>query len=216
MKDVLDFLKALFHPESIIQYGGLSLLLFVVFAETGLMIGFFLPGDSLLFIAGLLCRTSPELLGGNIIVLLFFLICAAIAGNITGYWFGRRVGPALFRRDDSVIFKKRYLIVTQNFYAKHGGRALILGRFIPIVRTFAPILAGVIRVDFGRFMLYNCIGAVAWVGSLGLSGYFLGKFEWVKENIGYIVIFLIVITLIPIVLTWRRERKSQSPPPSEK
>jgi membrane-associated protein len=202
----LDFLKQLTDPQSIIEYGGLALLLFVVFAETGLMVGFFLPGDSLMFISGLICRTRPELLDVHIAVLLSALIAAAVLGNMAGYWFGYRVGPALFKRNDSLIFKKRYLDVTQDFYTRYGGRALIMGRFMPIVRTFAPILAGVIRVNFGRFMLYNVIGAVAWVGSLGLAGYFLGKIEWVEKNIGYIVIFLIVVTLIPIVITWRKEK----------
>ncbi|MGL5892859.1 MAG: VTT domain-containing protein [Bacteroidia bacterium] len=204
--DWLEFLKRLTDPASIIQYGGLALLLFVVFAETGLMVGFFLPGDSLMFVSGLLCRTKPELLNTNIVVLLLSLIAAAVVGNMAGYWFGRRVGPALFRRNDSWIFKKRYLDVTQDFYTRHGGRALVLGRFIPIVRTFAPILAGVIKIDFKKFMLYNVLGAVAWVGSLGLAGYFLGQIAWVEKNIGYIVLFLIVITLIPVIRTWRSER----------
>jgi membrane-associated protein len=204
--DWLEFFKKLTDPASIIQYGGLALLLFVVFAETGLMVGFFLPGDSLMFVSGLLCRTKPELLNTNIVVLLLSLIAAAVVGNMAGYWFGRRVGPALFRRKNSWIFKKRYLDVTQDFYTRHGGRALVLGRFIPIVRTFAPILAGVIKIDFKKFMLYNIAGAAAWVGSLGLAGYFLGQIEWVEKNIGYIVLFLIVVTLIPVIRTWRSER----------
>lgn len=207
----LDFFKQLTDPQSIIEYGGLALLLFVVFAETGLMVGFFLPGDSLMFISGMLCRTKPDLLGTEIWVLLPALIAAAVIGNMAGYWFGYRVGPSLFKRNDSWIFKRRYLDVTQDFYTRYGGSALILGRFMPIVRTFAPILAGVIRVNFAKFMLYNITGAIAWVGSLGLAGYFLGKIPWVEKNIGYIVLFLIVITLIPIVVTWRKERKRNRP-----
>lgn len=132
---------------------------------------------------------------------------AAVIGNVAGYAFGRKVGPALFRREDSLLFKKRYLTVTQSFYARHGGKALIMGRFLPIIRTFAPILAGVIKVDFGKFMLYNVIGAVLWIGSLGSLGYYLGAtYPWIKDYLGYIVIFLIVITLIPVVRTWRKER----------
>lgn len=213
--DWLEFFKKLTDPASIIQYGGLALLLFVVFAETGLMVGFFLPGDSLMFVSGLLCRTKPELLNTNIVVLLLSLMAAAVVGNMAGYWFGRRVGPALFRRNDSLIFKKRYLDVTQDFYTRHGGRALVLGRFIPIVRTFAPILAGVIKIDFKKFMLYNIAGAAAWVGSLGLAGYFLGQIEWVEKNIGYIVLFLIIITLIPVISTWRKERARNKQNPQE-
>jgi membrane-associated protein len=201
-----EFLKQLTDPESIIQYGGLALLLFVVFAETGLLIGFFLPGDSLIFIAGLLCRTRPELLGVNIVLLLLLLIAAAVLGNIAGFWFGHKVGPRLFTRKDSLIFKKRYLETTKAFYEKNGGKALILGRFLPIIRTFAPILAGIIGIPFSRFMFYNVTGAVAWIVSMGLAGFFLGQIQWVQDNIGYIVIFLIVITLIPVGTTWVRSR----------
>jgi membrane-associated protein len=204
---MLDFLKQLTDPQSIISYGGLALLLFVVFAETGLLIGFFLPGDSLIFISGLICRTKPQLLDTNILVLLLLLIAAAVLGNIAGYWFGYKVGPPLFKREDSLIFKKRYLEITTAFYTKHGGKTLVLGRFLPIIRTFAPILAGIIKVPFGKFMLYNISGAAAWIVSLGLAGYFLGQFAWVEKNIGYIVIFLIVITLIPVITAWIRGKK---------
>lgn len=202
-----EFLKQLTDPESIIHYGGLALLLFVVFAETGLLIGFFLPGDSLIFISGLICRTQPALLGVNIVVLLLLLATAAVLGNVAGYWFGWKVGPSLFRREDSLIFKKRYLETTKAFYEKNGGKTLILGRFLPIIRTFAPILAGIIKVPFSRFMAYNVVGAVAWICSLGLAGYFLGQIDWVQTNIGWIVIFLIVVTLIPVAGTWIRSRK---------
>jgi membrane-associated protein len=203
-----DFLKELTDPESIIRYGGLALLLFVVFAETGLLIGFFLPGDSLMFISGLICRTKPELLGVNIVVLIAGLVSAAVIGNIAGYWFGRKVGPALFKRQDSWIFKKRYLEATREFYEKHGGKTLILGRFLPIIRTFAPILAGVIKIDFGRFMIYNIVGALAWICSLSLCGYFLGTIQWVQDNIGYIVIGLIIVTLIPVIPFFRKKKPS--------
>lgn len=208
MTDLWEFLKTLTNPESIIHYGGLTLLLFVVFAETGLLIGFFLPGDNLIFISGMMC--TQGIIKTPIYFLLPLLILAAVLGNIAGYWFGRRVGPSLFKRDDSLIFKKRYLETTQDFYARHGGKALIMARFLPIIRTFAPILAGVIRLDFKAFMLYNLAGAVGWITSFGLLGYFLGNIPWVKENLGYIVIFLIVVTLIPVVQTWRKERKRKS------
>ncbi|MGL4596792.1 MAG: DedA family protein [Bacteroidia bacterium] len=205
--DVLDFLKTLTDPASIIQYGGLALLLVVVFAETGLFIGFFLPGDSLMFISGMICASRPELLGLKIWELLPAMMGAAILGNIVGYFFGKRTGPALFKRDDSWIFKKRYVAVTREFYDRHGGKTLVLGRFLPIIRTFAPILAGVIGVPFSRFMVYNGVGAVAWIGLLGGAGFVLGDYQWVQDNIEYIVIFLIVITLIPVLRTALRERK---------
>lgn len=207
MQEVWEFLKQLTDPESIIRYGGIALLLFVVFAETGLLIGFFLPGDSLIFISGMICVSKPELLGVNLPVLLLSLSAAAILGNIAGYWFGYKVGPPLFNRKDSLIFKKKYLKVTQEFYNKHGGKTLIMGRFLPIIRTFAPILAGVIKIDFKKFMLYNMIGACAWIGTLCSIGYYLGTYQWVQKNIGYIVIGLIIITLIPIFGVFKKEKK---------
>jgi membrane-associated protein len=206
-----EFLKQLTDPESIISYGGLALLLFVVFAETGLLIGFFLPGDSLIFISGLICRTKPDLLTSNIFLLLLLMVAAAVLGNMAGYWFGWKVGPPLFKRKDSWIFKKRYLETTKAFYEKNGGKTLILGRFLPIIRTFAPILAGIIKIPFSRFMVYNVVGAIAWIGSLGLAGYYLGQIKWVQDNISWIVIFLIVITLIPVASAWIRGKKSSSP-----
>jgi len=206
---MIEFLKQLTNPESIIHYGGIALLLFVVFAETGLLIGFFLPGDSLIFISGMICVSKPEVLGVNIIVLILSLSMAAILGNMAGYWFGHKVGPPLFKRKDSLVFKKKYLIITQRFYNRNGGKTLILGRFIPIIRTFAPILAGVIKIDFKKFMLFNIIGALAWIGLLAGIGYYLGTNGWVQENIGYIVIGLIIITLIPLITTYSKEKKAR-------
>lgn len=205
---MLNFLKTLTDPESIIHYGGLGLLLFVVFAETGLLVGFFLPGDSLIFISGLVCATKPHLLGVSFIVLLPLLMLAAVTGNVFGYWFGRKAGANLYSRKDSLLFRKKHLITTQAFYDKHGGKTLILGRFLPIIRTFAPILAGVIKVDFKAFMLYNFIGAFAWIGSIASIAYFLGiKFPWIDNYLGYIIIGLIVITAIPVVLTYVKSQK---------
>lgn len=204
---MIEFLKQLTDPQSIIAYGGLALLLFVVFAETGLLIGFFLPGDSLIFISGMICVSKPELLGVNLISLILLLCTAAILGNIAGYWFGYKVGPPLFERKDSIIFKKRYLEVTRAFYNKNGGKTLIIGRFLPIIRTFAPILAGVVKIDFKIFMLYNVVGAVAWIGTLCSIGYYFGSYEWVQKNIGLIVIVLIIITTLPVAAAFLRERK---------
>ena len=133
---------------------------------------------------------------------------AAIIGNVFGYWFGKKVGENLYIRKDSFLFKKQHLITTKAFYDKHGGTALILGRFLPIIRTFAPILAGVIQIDFKTFMMYNIIGAFAWIGSIASIAYFLGKqFPAIENYIGYIVIGLIVITTIPVLITYLRSRK---------
>ena len=205
---MFDFLKQLTDPQSIIHYGGLWLLLFVVFAETGLFIGFFLPGDSLIFISGLLCATKPDLLGVPFLVLMPSLILAAILGNVFGYWFGKKTGEKLYTRKDSFLFRKQHLITTKAFYDKHGGTALILGRFLPIIRTFAPILAGVIKVDFKIFMMYNVLGAIAWIGSIASIAYFLGKqYPSIENYIGSIVIGLIIITTIPVVVTYLQSRK---------
>ncbi|MGZ4033630.1 MAG: DedA family protein [Bacteroidia bacterium] len=204
---MIEFLKQLTDPESIIHYGGLALLLFVIFAETGLLIGFFLPGDSLVFISGMICVSKPELLGVNLPVLIISLSTAAITGNMAGYWFGKKVGPPLFKREDSLIFKKRYLELTHTFYEKNGGKTLIIGRFLPVIRTFAPVLAGIVKIDFRKFMIYNFIGALGWIGALTSVGYYLGTYSWVQNNIGYIVIGLIIITTIPIIITLFRSKK---------
>ncbi len=205
---MFDFLKQLTDPQSIIQYGGLWLLLFVVFAETGLLIGFFLPGDSLIFISGLLCATKPHLLNTSFGVLMMLLIIAAIIGNVFGYWFGKKTGEKLFNRKDSFLFRKKHLTATKAFYDKHGGKTLILGRFLPIIRTFAPILAGVIKIDFKLFMMHNIIGAISWIGSIGSIAYFLGKkFPTIENYIGYIILSLIVITTIPVLITYLKNRK---------
>lgn len=186
----------------------MPLLLFVIFAETGLFIGFFLPGDSLVFISGLLCATNNDVMRVNIFALILFMSLAAIIGNVVGYLFGKRVGEALYNRPDSLLFKRRHVDATRSFYEKHGGKTLFVGRFLPIIRTFAPILAGVIKIDFRKFMLYNIAGAFCWIGSIASVGYFLGsRFPKTKDYLGYIVIGLIIVTTIPVVLTYLKERK---------
>jgi membrane-associated protein len=209
MNSTWEFLKTLTNPESILHYGGLALLVFVIFAETGLLIGFFLPGDSLVFIAGLFCATKPEYLSNvSFPILLLCLIAAAFAGNMVGYWFGKKTGEKLFTRDDNLIFKKRYVNMTSAFYARHGKKTLILGRFLPVIRTFAPILAGVIKIDLKRFMLYNLAGAVLWLASISSIGFFLGRiYPGIEKYLGYIVIGLIIITTIPVVRTYMKEKK---------
>jgi membrane-associated protein len=204
----LEFLKELTNPESIIHHGGLLLLLLVIFAENGLVVGFFLPGDSLIFLAGLICGTKPELLGTDIMPLTIWMFLAAVAGSLFGYLFGRRVGPPLFERKDSIVFKRKYLDITQSFYAKHGGKTLVLGRFLPIIRTFAPIIAGVIRVPFLTFMVFNVVGGALWITSLSLIGYFLGtQFPAIEQYVGYIVIGFIAITTTLLIRTYIKQRR---------
>ncbi len=204
-----DFFKQLTDPNSIITYGGLWLLLFVVFAETGLLIGFFLPGDNLILLAGILCKAKPELMRVNYFELVSLLVLAAILGNVVGYWFGRYAGEKLYQRKDSWLFKKQHIEITKTYYQKYGGnRTLILARFLPIVRTFAPVIAGVIKIDFKRFMLFNVVGACAWILSLSSIGYFLVKvFPDITNYMGYIFITLIVLTALPILRTWWKNRQ---------
>jgi membrane-associated protein len=204
-RELWHHFKDLTNPLSIIKYGGTSLLLLVVFAETGLFIGFFLPGDSLLFTAGLLC--GIYLYRIHIVLLIAGLCFAAITGNMAGYWFGYHTGQKLFQKEDTFLFKKQYVELTRAFYARHGGKALILGRFLPIIRTFAPILAGVIQIGFKRFMVYNIIGSIAWVFSLTLGGFFLGRrFPILYNYLEYIVLALIIITIIPVIKAYRTEQ----------
>jgi membrane-associated protein len=205
MDGIFDFLKQLVNPESIIHYGGIYLLLFVVFAETGLFVGFFLPGDSLLFTAGLLCSTG--ILELHISLLVGLIIFAAVAGNMVGYGFGKKVGVLLFRRKSGFLFRQEHLLAANEFYKKHGKKTIIFSRFFPIVRTFAPIVAGIVKLDLYKFFIYSLVGAFFWVGILVLGGYYLGKYvPGTKDYLGYIVIFLIVITSIPFVYNSIKKR----------
>ncbi len=186
----------------VMAHGGLYLVALIIFAETGLFVGFFLPGDSLLFITGLIIATSPAPFSNDIANLIFWmslLSIAGIVGNMVGYWFGKRAGPLLFERRDTWLFKKKHLIQAHDFYEKRGGAAIILARFLPVVRTFAPIVAGVVAMDRKKFFFYNIIGCVAWIVSMTLLGYFLGANEWVKHNLEKIVIGLILVTTGPVL-----------------
>lgn len=206
MENLLEFIKTILNPQSIINYGGLALLLFIIFAETGLFFGFFLPGDSLLFVAGLMCGTP--IFDVNIYTLIFSLIIAGILGNFVGYYFGKKTGPMLFRRDDSFFFKKKHVNAAKDFYNRYGGTAIVLGRFIPIIRTFVPIMAGVVDLDFKKFVWYNILGCIAWILSMVLSGYFLGRaFPSLQQNLEYIVITIILISMIPVVITYLKEHR---------
>ncbi|MBA3665439.1 MAG: VTT domain-containing protein [Bacteroidetes bacterium] len=206
-----DFLKQLTNPESIIHYGGLWLLLFVIFAETGLLVGFFLPGDNLILLSGILCKAKPELLGVDFFVLVPMMVGAAVLGNTAGYWFGRSMGEKLYSKKDNLIFKKKHLEITRKYYHKYGGNlTLVIARFLPVIRTFAPIIAGAIKIEFAKFMLFNLIGAVAWIISLTGVGYFLVQFfPGITNYMGYIFIILIVLTALPIlrILLKKKEDK---------
>ena len=210
MQEFWDYLVKLSDAQQIIHKGGFYLIIFVVFAETGLFFGFFLPGDYLLFLAGMFVATGK--LDVGIFGMIIGLVAAAVAGNFVGYWFGFRTGPMLYNRKDSFFFKKKYLKAAENYYNKQGAFALILGRFVPIVRTFAPIFAGVVKLDVRKFAFYNIIGAILWITSLTLLGYFLGKeFEAeINDYLSYIILGFILITTIPLVLAFlKRNLKSR-------
>jgi membrane-associated protein len=187
-----------------------ALLFAVIFAETGLVVFPFLPGDSILFISGTVVAAA----GLDVHVLVFILIAAAITGDSVNYAIGHYIGPKVFERPDSRWFKQDHLRRTQAFYDKYGGVTIIIGRFVPIIRTFAPFLAGVAGMSYRRFLSFNVIGAVAWITSLVYAGYLFGNIPWVKDNLTWIVIGIVVVSLIPAVTTFMQERRAQKRRPN--
>ncbi|MEV4196753.1 DedA family protein [Micromonospora globbae] len=192
-------------PEWLISTFGLLGILAIVFAESGLLIGFFLPGDSLLFTAGLLTADGQYITWPLWVVCLLITI-AAIAGDQVGYAFGRKVGPALFRRPNSRLFKQENVLKAHEFFEKYGARSIVLARFVPIVRTFTPIVAGVSRMNYRTFVTYNVIGGVLWGTGVTVLGYFLGQISFVKENIEFILIAIVAVSVIPIAIELLRAR----------
>lgn len=198
----------MFDATELLTYNswGFLILLIIVFAETGLFFGFFLPGDALLFTAGLLVATGD--LHVNFWAMLFGLNIAAISGNMLGYATGKRAGRTLFTREDSLLFRKRHVEMSEKFFNQYGGLALVLGRFLPIVRTFAPIVAGVARFPYLRFMLFNIAGALLWTITLTASAYLLGKqFPEIKNYLNYIIFGMIFLASGTILRAWWRERR---------
>jgi membrane-associated protein len=201
----------LLQPQYYIENGGLWLLLFVVFAETGLFFGFFLPGDSLLFVAGIysaplaaqIFASDNEWL--NLFIIFSFISVAGILGNYVGYQIGNKVGPAMYDWKENLFFKKKYLAQAQAFYEKHGGRAIVIARFIPIVRTFAPIVAGIVKMDKAKFTYFNVVGCLAWVASMLCAGHFLqsyilNQFQFdLKKHLEVIVIVIVFVTTAPVI-----------------
>jgi membrane-associated protein len=180
----------------------------IIFAECGLLIGFFLPGDSLLFVTGLFIANGS--IDINIYLGTLLLIIAAIAGNVTGYWIGHHAGPSLFSRPESRLFRQEYVDKTNQFFAKYGARAIVLARFVPIVRTFITATAGIGRMDFRRFFVFSAIGGILWAGSMTLAGYFLGSFEFVKDNLELIVIGVVFLSIIPMLYEYIRHRRARA------
>jgi len=200
---LLDFLRTLTDPERLIAlittvltgWLGYGLLFGVVFAETGLLTGFFLPGDSLLFTVGVVVGAGKL----NLPVIVLTLIAAALIGDSTGYLLGRRTGDLIFKRPDSRLFKKEYVLRTQAFYSRYGGRTMIYAKFVPIVRTFAPFMAGVGKMSYLRFLSYDVFGAVGWVTSMTVLGYYLGSVPLVRRHFEKAVILIILVSLLPIL-----------------
>ena len=201
----------LLQPQYYIENGGLWLLLFVVFAETGLFFGFFLPGDSLLFVAGIysaplaaqIFASDNEWL--NLFIIFSFISVAGILGNYVGYQIGNKVGPTMYDWKENIFFKKKYLVQAQDFYEKHGGRAIVIARFIPIVRTFAPIVAGIVKMDKAKFTYFNVVGCLAWVASMLCAGHFLqayvlNQFQFdLKKHLEIIVLVIVFVTTAPVI-----------------
>ena len=216
----------------IIEYGGLYILLLVVFAETGLFIGFFFPGDSLLFAAGVftdnlarkfigLEQTDPIVFGWPHITIILMVMLASVLGNMVGYWFGRKTGPLLYERKETWIFKRKHLHRATEFYHKYGKATIFLAKFLPIVRTFAPIVAGVVKMNRPVFMFYNIMGSITWVSTMMLGGYFLNS--WVRKKFGFelkdhieaITIGIILVTTLPVLYKLFFAKKPVVPPPTD-
>lgn len=187
------------------QYGttAYALLFLIIFMETGFVITPFLPGDSLLFAAGAIAVTSSL----NIYVIYFLTLFAAIIGDTVNYWVGHYIGPKIFERESRFI-KKEHLIRTQHFYDKYGGQAIVLARFVPIIRTFAPFVAGIARMSYTHFISYNIIGGVIWVSLFVWGGYFFGNLPFVKENFHYVVVAIILLSISPIIFEWLKARRN--------
>ena len=217
--------RDLLNPEFYINNGGLWLMLFIIFAETGLFAGFFLPGDSLLFVAGIYSNDLAASLYDtgydfpNLMIVTVLTVIAGVLGNFVGYWFGVKSGPFLFHRKDTFFFRKKYLYQAKDFYDKHGGGAIVFARFLPIIRTFAPIVAGIVGMDRRRFSFYNLVGCIAWAVSMLFAGHylyklFLRKFDFdIKEHLEVIVLCIVLVTTLPVLikLIFGKHKKPQLP-----
>jgi membrane-associated protein len=220
MHEIIETLKHIINPQWIIEHGGLLLLLFVIFAETGLFVGFFLPGDSLLFVAGIYIKDISSHFFGvqeanffHYLLVMCIIALAGILGNFVGYWFGKKSGPYLYERKDTFFFKKKHLFTAKTFYEKNGAFTIIAARFLPFVRTFAPIVAGIVGMNFKKFTSYNITGSVAWVFIMMLAGYFLQTFFQnqfnfsLKDHLEVIVIGIILITTLPVIYKFMKASK---------
>ena len=204
MHDFIEFIRQFLDPATLIAWAGYVGLTAIIFTETGLLFGFFLPGDSLLVTAGLFASQGKL----DVYQLGALLTVAAIVGDSVGYAIGKATGPRIFSKPDSLLFNRKHLIRAQDFYAKHGGKTIIIARFMPIVRTFAPVVAGVGQMDYRRFITYNVVGGFLWVWSMLFTGYFLGRYiPGVDKHIEKIILLVIFLSILPGIISWLRERK---------
>jgi membrane-associated protein len=210
MNEALEFLRTLTDPDKLRAllttvlsgWWSYALLFAIVFAETGLLVGFFLPGDSLLFTVGVVAGAGDL----NVFLITLVLIVAAIIGDAVGYSLGRRAGPRVFSRPDSRFFKREHLLKTKAFYEKHGGKTIIYARFVPIIRTFAPFVAGVAQMPYSRFAAFNVFGGIGWVILMTFSGYFLGNVEFVRRHFEKVVVGIVFVSVLPVVVEYLRHR----------
>ena len=204
MHEIIEFIRRFTDPATLIAWAGYVGLTAIIFTETGLLFGFFLPGDSLLVTAGLFASQGKI----DVYQLGALLTVAAIVGDSVGYAIGKATGPRIFSKPDSLLFNKKHLIRAQEFYAKHGGKTIIIARFMPIIRTFAPVVAGVGSMDYRRFITYNVVGGFVWVWSMLFTGYFLGRYiPGVDKHIEKIILLVIFLSILPGIIGWLRERK---------
>ena len=209
LDSILHFLRALYDPEGLkqlIHSGGAPLVCIIVFIETGFFVGFFLPGDSLLITAGIF-SAMPD--GIPLKWLLIPVMLCAIAGDQIGYWIGRSAGAALYRREDSLFFRRSHLQRAHDFYEKYGGRAVILARFVPIVRTFCPPVAGAAKMPYARYIVFDICGGILWVGAMILGGYALGhSVPNIGARIHYVIAVVILVSILPVIISFLRSRRS--------
>jgi membrane-associated protein len=216
---VLEVWRSLTDPDRLIRllsqvitgWLGYALLFGIVFAETGLLVGLFLPGDSLLFTVGVVAGAGQL----NIVEICALLTVASVLGDQSGYFLGYRTGPRIFSRPDSLVFKQEYVIRTQAFFARHGGKTLIYAKFVPIIRTFAPFMAGVGRMSYLRFFSFNIFGGIGWVLSMTLAGYFLGGVPLIRRNFEKVVIGIVIVSVLPLLIQFLKSRRSLAPAPVE-
>lgn len=214
MDIILESIQHLLDPDWIMKNGGLYLVLIILFVETGIFFGFFLPGDPLLFVSGMViagANETPYPFSGELVNLSFWIvlfILSTFLGYCLGYWVGWKFGHILDRKKDSWIFKKKYIDAAHEFYEKKGGFAIAISRFLPIVRTFAPLIAGMVEMDLKKYTFYNILGAVIWVVSITSLGYVLGENEWAKANLEYIILALVVVVTAPVIVKLFTKKKT--------